>query len=80
MTCAGKDIETVQNTVAAACATDYPAHCLRVIVLDDSGSVELSKSIRNPSESEHSLYYTARVKGKAHHFKAGNLNHGLEYV
>ena len=29
-----------------------------------------------------SIYYTARekIKGVPHHFKAGNLNHGLSYV
>lgn len=80
VTCAGEDIDTVQNTAAAACAIDYPAHCFRVIVLDDGGSTELSDSIRKLSEIRHNLYYTARVKGKVHHFKAGNLNYGLRYV
>ncbi|KAL8787260.1 MAG: hypothetical protein Q9213_002308 [Squamulea squamosa] len=42
--------------------------------------MELSRSIRKLSEDEHNLHYTARVKGKEHHFKAGNLNHGLKYV
>lgn len=80
VTCAGEDSYTVHNTAAAACAIDYPPHRFRVIVLDDGGSKELEESIRKLSEIKPNLYYTARVKGKDHHFKAGNLNHGLEYV
>jgi len=80
LTCAGEDLETVRNTAAAACASDYPADCFRVIVLDDAGSTELQQSIRELSETRENLYYTARAKGKDHHFKAGNLNHGFRYV
>lgn len=80
ITCAGEDHDTVKNTAEAACAIDYPAHRFRVIVLDDAASEELSKSISKLSEEKSNCFYTARVKPKEHHFKAGNLNHGIEYV
>lgn len=80
ITCAGEDFETVRNTIAAACALDYPEDRFRVVVLDDAGSKDLSDAVHKMSEREHNLYYTARVKGKDHHFKAGNLNHGLDFV
>ena len=64
----------------AACAIEYPANCFRVIVLDDANSEELSRAVKGLSQTRDNLYYTARVKGKDHHFKAGNLNHGFEYV
>lgn len=80
ITCAGEDHDTVYNTVQAACASDYPLERFRVIVLDDGGSPDLSVSVKKLSESRRNLHYSARVKGKDHHFKAGNLNYGLELV
>ena len=80
ITCAGEDHDTVYNTVEAACASDYPSQCFRVIVLDDSGSTELSNSVKELAKTRPNLYYSARIKGKDHHFKAGNLNHGLDFV
>ncbi len=80
ITCAGEDIETVTHTIEAACAIEYPVDRFRVIVLDDAGSKELSDAVKDLSQTRENLYYTARVKGKDHHFKAGNLNHGFEYV
>lgn len=80
ITCAGEDHDTVKNTAEAACALDYPAHRFRVIILDDAGSEELSKSMRTLAKSRPNCFYTARVKSKDHHFKAGNLNYGVEFV
>ncbi|KAK3173766.1 hypothetical protein OEA41_007098 [Lepraria neglecta] len=80
ITCAGEDIETIVNTAEAACALDYPAHCFRVIVLDDAGLKGLSQKIAKSKESRRNVYYTARKKPLDHHFKAGNLNHGYKYV
>lgn len=51
-----------------------------MLVLDDAGSEELSAVVKDLSQTRENLYYTARVKGKDHHFKAGNLNYGFEYV
>lgn len=80
ITCAGEDHDTVMNTAEAACALDYPAHRLRIVILDDAPSEELSKSMHALTETRPNCFYTSRVKGKDHHFKAGNLNYGVEYV
>ena len=80
ITCAGEDHDTVMNTAEAACALDYPAHRLRVIILDDAPSEHLSKSMHALTETRPNCFYTSRVKGKDHHFKAGNLNYGVDYV
>ena len=70
----------VSNTAEAACAIDYPSSLFRVIVLDDAASDRLGMEIRKRKETNQNLLYTARDKGKDHHFKAGNLNHGLSYT
>jgi len=70
----------VSNTAEAACAIDYPAHLFHVIVLDDAASDPLGTGISKLKETNQNLFYTARVKSKNHHFKAGNLNHGLSYT
>ena len=80
ITCAGEDHDTVKNTAEVVCALDYPAHRLRVFILDDAGSDELCKSMRTLTKTRPGCFYTARVKGKDHHFKAGNLNYGVEFV
>lgn len=80
ITCAGEDVETVTHTIEAACAVDYPANSFRVIVSDDSVSEELAAAVKDITQERNNMYYTARVKGKDHHFKAGNLNHAFEYV
>lgn len=80
ITCCGEDIDTIICTTEAACATEYPSHCFRVLVLDDAGSEELSRRIDTIKKERSNLFYTARKKGPDHHFKAGNLNHGYRYV
>ncbi len=70
------------DTTRAACAVDYPTDRFRVIVLDDGGDKELAKAVTDLQEQYPNVYYSARVKikGVPHHYKAGNLNHGLDYV
>ncbi|CEJ62409.1 hypothetical protein PMG11_10909 [Penicillium brasilianum] len=83
VTCCGEDDDLVLDTVRAACDQDYPAGQFRVIVLDDGKSTGLQKEVeRLAFTTFQNLYYVAREKvpGKPHHFKAGNLNHGLEYT
>ena len=80
ITCAGEDVGIVTRTVEAACTIDYPANRFRVIVLDDAASEELAGAVKGLCQTRENLYYTARVKDQDHHFKAGNLNHGIEYV
>ncbi|MDI1484920.1 MAG: hypothetical protein OHK93_000054 [Ramalina farinacea] len=73
-------VETVKHTAEAACAIEYPSDHFRVIVSDDAKSDELAASMRDLAKTNENLYYTARVRGKVHHFKAGNLNHCLSYT
>ncbi len=82
ITCCGEDTDIVLDTTRAACAVDYPTNRFRVVVLDDGKSAELSAAVDVLKQRYPNLHYTARtkIKGVPHHFKAGNLNHGLEYV
>ncbi|KJZ71228.1 hypothetical protein HIM_09371 [Hirsutella minnesotensis 3608] len=80
ITCCGEDDDLVLDTVRAACDVDYPYDRFRVIVLDDGRSAGLEASVGRLNITFPNLYYMAREKipGKPHHFKAGNLNYGLE--
>lgn len=80
ITCCGEDDELVMDTVRGACDQDYPTDRFRVIVLDDGKSAGLERSCAILSHTYPNLYYMARTKvpGQPHHFKAGNLNYGLE--
>lgn len=53
-----------------------------MIVLDDGASPSLEVEIETLSTRFPNLYYSARknVPGPAHRFRAGNLNHCLEFV
>ena len=80
ITCCGEDDDVVLDTVRGAVDQDYPFERFRVIVLDDGRSASLEDSINNLAITHPNLYYMAREKipGKPHHFKAGNLNYGLD--
>lgn len=82
ITCAGEEIEVILDTLRAAAAIDWPRDKLRVIVLDDKSSEEVRREVQLLGLKNPSIHYTARVKTKGvpHHFKAGNLNHGLFYT
>jgi hypothetical protein len=82
VTCCGEDDELVLDTVRAACDLDYPRDRFRVIVLDDGRSASLEASIGHLAMTYSNVYYMARQKipGVPHHFKAGNLNYGLDQV
>lgn len=68
------------DTVRAAIALDYPKDRYRVVVLDDSVSDKIKEEIDIISSQTPNLYYTTRGIRPKTHTKAGNLNHGLEYV
>jgi len=82
VTCCGEDDDLVLDTVRAACAQDYPQDKFRVIVLDDGKSAGLERAVRDVADTYPNLYYKSRPKfpGVPHHFKAGNLNYGLDEV
>lgn len=82
VTCCKEDVPTIVDTVRAAAVVDWPIENFRVIVLDDGADQELERAIADLSTLYPNVYYTARqkVKGVPHHFKAGNLNHGLDFT
>ncbi|KAJ4328874.1 hypothetical protein N0V84_000662 [Fusarium piperis] len=82
ITCCGEDDDLVMDTVRAACDLDYPRDRFRVVILDDGKSAGLEAQCAKLSLTYPNLYYMARVKvpGQPHHFKAGNLNYGLDQM
>jgi cellulose synthase/poly-beta-1,6-N-acetylglucosamine synthase-like glycosyltransferase len=80
ITCCNEEIDVILDTVRAALQLDYPRDRYRVIVADDGASAELSASIFGMAAQFHTLYYTARVKQGPDDYKAGNLNHTLEFL
>ncbi|PHH67501.1 hypothetical protein CDD82_1418 [Ophiocordyceps australis] len=82
ITCCGEDDDLVIDTVRAACDLDYPYDRFRVVILDDAKSEGLSAAASRLAMQYPNIYYMAREKipGKPHHFKAGNLNYGLDQV
>lgn len=82
VTCCGEDDDVVIDTVRGALCQDYPVDRFRVIVLDDGKSATLEDSVNQLTATYPNAYYMAREKipGKPHHFKAGNLNYGLDQV
>ncbi|KAJ5210410.1 hypothetical protein N7491_010217 [Penicillium cf. griseofulvum] len=82
ITCCGEDDEVVIDTVRGACDQDYPRDMMRVIILDDAKSPTLEAACNQLAMNHPNVIYMAREKipGKPHHFKAGNLNYGLEQV
>lgn len=82
VTCCGEDDDIVLDTVRGACDQDWPIDRFRVIVLDDGKSASLEHAVRDLADTYPNLYYKSRPKfpGVPHHFKAGNLNYGLDEV
>jgi len=82
VTCCGEDDDLILDTIRAACDVDYPQDRFRVVVLDDGRSESLEKAIIGLQEKYPNLHYKSREKtpGVPHHFKAGNLNYGLDEV
>ncbi|KEY71812.1 hypothetical protein S7711_09021 [Stachybotrys chartarum IBT 7711] len=82
VTCCGEDVDVIMDTVRAACYLDYPLDRFRVLLLDDGKDPELEEAMAKLSVMFPNAIYVARPKfpGVPHHFKAGNLNYGLDHV
>ena len=82
ITCCKEDLDVILDTVRAACAVDYPTERFRIVVCDDGADSQVRDSIEILRETYPNLMYWARqkVKGKPHHFKAGNLIAATEMV
>ncbi|KAK5119298.1 hypothetical protein LTR85_007654 [Meristemomyces frigidus] len=82
ITCCGEDVDLVMDTALAACDLDYPQDRFRVVILDDANDVKLMEAIESLNAKYPNVAYRCRPKfpGVPHHFKAGNLNYGIEAV
>lgn len=82
ITCCGEDFDVIMDTVRASCDLDYPSDRFRVLLLDDGKSDALKNAIEDMRETFPNVFYKRRPKfpGVPHHFKAGNLNYGLDDV
>lgn len=80
ITACKEDNSVVMDTVRGACDLDYPQKRFRVILLDDGNVETLAQEVESLATMYPNLYYIARPKypGVPHHFKAGNLNYGLD--
>ncbi|KAF7552211.1 hypothetical protein G7Z17_g4478 [Cylindrodendrum hubeiense] len=82
VTCCGEEDDLVMDTVRAAADLDYPTDRFRVVILDDGKSAGLESALISLSHQYPNIHYIARLKvpGVPHHFKAGNLNNGLDQM
>jgi cellulose synthase/poly-beta-1,6-N-acetylglucosamine synthase-like glycosyltransferase len=82
VTCCKEDVDLIIDTTRAACELDYPTDRFRVVVLDDGASIELREAVTELQQRYSNVFYRCRekFKGVPHHFKAGNLNYGLDEV
>jgi cellulose synthase/poly-beta-1,6-N-acetylglucosamine synthase-like glycosyltransferase len=82
VTCCKEDVDLIIDTTRAACELDYPTDRFRVVVLDDGACIELREAVMELQQRYSNVFYRCREKfaGVPHHFKAGNLNYGLDEV
>jgi cellulose synthase/poly-beta-1,6-N-acetylglucosamine synthase-like glycosyltransferase len=71
-----EDIGVVQDTILAALAIDYPKDKYRVVLSDDGACQELRSWVLELDQPR--LFYTNRTSRGG--FKAGNLNHAVEFL
>ena len=72
----------VLDTARAACDLDYPMDRFRVVVLDDGNADGVREGVEALNLEYPNVCYRSRPKylGVPHHFKAGNLNYGIDCV
>ena len=80
ITCCNEDVDLLFDTIHATCEVDYPRDRFRVLVLDDGNSTKLRNAVSMLQDTYPNLFYRSRKKfpGVPHHFKAGNLNFGVQ--
>ncbi|KAL8771978.1 MAG: hypothetical protein Q9209_002643 [Squamulea sp. 1 TL-2023] len=80
ITYCGEEMDVLLDTIRVTIAIDYPKDSYRVIVLDDSVSLKVETEVGKLRAQCKRLYYSTRGARPKTHTKAGNLNHGLNYV
>jgi hypothetical protein len=81
-TTCGEVVPMIINTVRGACNIDYPRDRYRIIICDDDADPNLAEALQPLIAEYPNLVYQARVKieGVPHHYKAGNLQSGIDYA
>ncbi|KAH7082723.1 nucleotide-diphospho-sugar transferase [Paraphoma chrysanthemicola] len=81
-TTCGEVVPMIINTVRGACNIDYPPDRYRIIICDDDADPHLEEALQPLMREYPHLVYQARVKieGVPHHYKAGNLQSGIDYA
>jgi cellulose synthase/poly-beta-1,6-N-acetylglucosamine synthase-like glycosyltransferase len=81
-TTCGEVVPMIINTVRGACNIDYPRDRYRIIICDDDADPNLEEALQPLIREYPNLVYQARVKieGVPHHYKAGNLQSGIDYA
>lgn len=81
-TTCGEVVAMITNTVKSACEIDYPKDRYRVIICDDDADPNLEAALQPLIREYPHLVYQARTKipGVPHHYKAGNLQSGIDYA
>ncbi|KAL8723798.1 MAG: hypothetical protein Q9181_007190 [Wetmoreana brouardii] len=79
ITYCGEELDVLMDTLRAVVAQDYPNDRYRVIVLDDSASSNVEAEVAMLGQGKN-VYYSTRGSKPKTHAKAGNLNHGLQYI
>jgi cellulose synthase/poly-beta-1,6-N-acetylglucosamine synthase-like glycosyltransferase len=71
----------VESLINAACALEYPAEQLQILVLDDSTDMTTAlAAARVAHYAEHGIDITVVKRKNRKGYKAGNLAHGLQYA
>ncbi|KAH4601907.1 hypothetical protein HBH82_167390 [Parastagonospora nodorum] len=81
-TTCGEVVPMIINTVRGACNIDYPRDRYRIIICDDDADPNLAEALQPLIAEYPNLVYQARIKveGVPHHYKAGNLQSGIDYA
>lgn len=79
LTTCGEPVDMIVDTIRAACNLDYPVDRYRIIVCDDGADSALGATVAQLAQQYPQLFYHARIKGKVHHYKAGNLQAGIDF-
>ncbi|KAH8723402.1 nucleotide-diphospho-sugar transferase [Phaeosphaeriaceae sp. PMI808] len=81
-TTCGEVVPMIINTVRGACNIDYPRDRYRIIICDDDADPHLAEALQPLIAEYPNLVYQARTKveGVPHHYKAGNLQSGIDYA
>lgn len=82
LTTCGEVVPMILDTVLAACNIDYPTNRYRIIICDDDNDTLLAEALQPMLAEYPQLFYQARekIEGVHHHYKAGNLQSGIDFA